>query len=386
MKKLTWAMAALLACPLTPAIAQETIKIGVVQALTGPGASYGQDALAGIRLAVEDINGTGGVGGKKLELVVRDDEGNPAKGKQMAEQLVYRDNVLALLANTLTTPNLASQDVTAPAGVPHIVAGTTSNIVCNAKGEGNRPCPANVFRLAILNSWQGKKIADYVAETIKAKTVAILHDSTEYGQDGFKMLSGPLKARGIEIVYTGTFGFGEKNFKPHILKVKESGAEAILTWTLDFLVAQIALARAEAGLTLPLLASSATTTFGYRDLAKDAANGTLIVDGMKPVMVNPTTAQKALIDRYAKEAKRDPAAGIQYWTLTYYDAVHWLADAIGKAGPDRKAIVAALGTSHASFTGKGTGVDYKFTAEERNGRDPGSVVMTKVANGQLVEP
>jgi branched-chain amino acid transport system substrate-binding protein len=365
----------------------QTIRIGTLQALTGPGASYGQDAVAGMRLAIEEINAAGGIGGRRLELVTRDDEGRPPRGRQLAEQLVYRDNVAVLFANTLTTPNLASQEVTTPAGVPHVVAGTTSDVVCTPRGAHERPCPANVFRLAILNSWQGKALADYVADTLRLRRVAVLHDSTEYGQDGWRMLSEPLRARGIEIVYTGTFGFGERNFRPHMLRIQEARADAILTWTLDFLVAQIAIARSEAGLAaLPLLGSSATTTFAYRELGREAAEGTLIVDGMPPVMPNPSPVQAQIIERSAREANRDARLGVQYWTLTYYDAMHWVAAVMRDVGTDRQAIIRAMGTTHGSFTGRGTGAPYRFTTEERNGRDPGSTVMVQIRSGQIVRP
>jgi branched-chain amino acid transport system substrate-binding protein len=366
------------------ALAAETIKIGTVQALSGPGASYGRDALAGLELAIEEINAAGGIKGAKVELVVRDDEGNPPKGKQLVQQLIYRDKVSAFFGNTLTTPNLASLEVTVPAGIPHLIAGTTSDVVCNMAGATEKPCPKNVVRLAILNSWQAKAIVDHVVTRLGAKKVAILHDSTEYGQDGHHMLSGPLKAAGVEVVYTGTFDFGEKNFKPHMLKIQDSGAQAILTWTLDFLVAQIAIARKDAGLTQPLLASSATTTFAYRELAKAAADGTLIADGMAPIVANPTPKQKELLEKYAAKTKRDPKAGIQYWTLTYYDAMHMLAKAIAENGTDKDKLTAAL--AKAQFTGPGTNVTYAFSEKERNGRDPNSIVMVEVRDGSLVPP
>lgn len=378
---------ALVACGLFAAAgaaqAQNTIKIGMNGALTGPCASLGKDALHGLELAVEEINVKGGVKGSKIELLVKDDECKPPLALQWAKQFVDRDNVVAYFPSTNTTPNLASMQATVPAGVPHIIAGTTSDVVCPPAG-GAKACDANVIRLSILNSWQAAAILDFVQNNLKAQKIALLHDSAEYGQDGGKRLSEEMAKRGIKPVYVGTFEMAEKNFKPQLSKVKEAGADVIVTWTLDSVVAQLALQKKEVGLDAPMIGTNALTGVPLRTLGKDAVEGLYMADGMTSAVQTTNPALKTLMQRYQQKYKTDAKYGISYFTVTYYDAMHLLARTIEKVGTDRAAIAKALASS-----GKSSGIvaEYDFSPSKRNGRDPATAVkVVQVKDGALVNP
>jgi branched-chain amino acid transport system substrate-binding protein len=363
--------------------AQNTIKVGMNGALTGPCASLGKDALHGLELAVDEINARGGVKGRKIELLVKDDECKPPMALQWAKQFVDRDNVVAYFPSTNTTPNLASLQATVPAGVPHIIAGTTSDVLCPPAGSA-KPCDANVVRLSILNSWQATAIVDFVQNHLKSQKIALLHDSAEYGQDGGKRLNEEMAKRGIKPVYVGTFEMAEKNFKPHLTKVKEAGADVIVTWTLDFVVAQLALQKKELGLTQPLIGTNALTGVPMRTLGKEAVEGIYMTDGMTSAVQSSDPALKALMQKYQQKYKTEARHGISYFTVTYYDAMHLLARTMEQSGTDRAAIANALANS-----GKSNGVvaEYEFSPSKRNGRDPStSVKVVRVKDGALVNP
>ena len=365
-------------------LAADTIKIGMTGALSGPAAVLGLDAKAGLEMAIEDINNNGGINGKTVELIAKDDQGEPPKAANFAKQLVYRDEIVAFFPSTMTTPNLASQKITQRAGIPHIIAGTTSNLVCPTREE-NQPCPENTFRLSITNSWQAEALVNFTLDELKANKVAIIYDVTEYGQDGREKLEHALKGHGVEPVYVDSFNFGAMNFKPLLAKAKEAGAQAILTWTLDFAVARLAIEKKELGYNdIAVLGSSAITGGALRTLGKDAVEGVYIADGMPPVAGSDDAKLNAFVKRYQKTYESDPKFGVPFWTITYYDAMHWLAQKIEEVGTDKSTLTDAL-----MNTGdwSGVNVDYEILPDKRNGRDATTAIsIVKVENGELVNP
>jgi branched-chain amino acid transport system substrate-binding protein len=361
--------------------AQDTIKVGMNGALTGPCSVLGKDALAGVELALEEINGAGGIKGKKIELLVKDDECKPPVALNWAKQFVEKDRVVAYIPSTNTTPNLTSLQVTVPAGVPHIIAGTTSDVVCPPAG-GSKACDSNVIRLSILNSWQADAIVKFVLDKQQAKKVALMYDSTEYGQDGSKLLLAALEKRGVKPVYAGTFELAEKNFKPYLTRAKEAGADMILTWTLDFVVAQIAIQKKELGMgDVKMIGSSAITGGALRTLGKEAVEGVYMADGMPAANQSSDPKLKELMTRYQKKYGVDPKMAIPYWTTTYYDAMHLLARKLNEVGPDRAALAKALSNAG---TFPGTQVTYSVSPDKRNGRSPDGVYIVQVKDGALV--
>ena len=134
MKKFKLVMSVLLTVGLVMssglATAADPIKLGMTGALSGPGGDLGLDALHGMEMAVNDINDAGGINGHPLKIISRDDQYDPSKAVTFAKELVFKDNVVAFFPSTATTPNVASEQVTLPAKVPHLIAGTTSDIVC----------------------------------------------------------------------------------------------------------------------------------------------------------------------------------------------------------------------------------------------------------------
>jgi branched-chain amino acid transport system substrate-binding protein len=360
--------------------AAEPIKFGMTGALSGPGASLGLDALHGMEMAVKDINARGGINGHLIEIVSRDDEYDPSKALTFAKEMVYKEGVVVFFPSTATTPNLASEQVTLPSHVPHIIAGTTSDIVCP---EGR--CDPYAFRLSILNSWQAKKLAAFAVDKLKAKKIAIMYDSTEYGQDGRSMLVPELARLGITPIYEGSLNLGDVDFTAHLTKINSLGANAIITWTLGAEVAHIALDKKKLGYgRIPLLGSEAITMAELRNLAKEAANGIYIADRMRAAYSDPNPKVKEFMNRYLKEYKTDPKMGVPSWTITYYDAVNWVAQAIQKVGSDRTRVRDALENS-GTFVGV-TGIKYTFGRNKHNGRGPEAVEMVMVKDGKLVDP
>lgn len=360
--------------------AEEPIKIGMTGALSGPGSDLGLDALRGMEMAVNDINGGGGIEGRPLKIISRDDQYDPSRAVTFAKDLVFKEKVVAFFPSTATTPNLASEQVTLPNNVPHLIAGTTSDIVCPV-GEFH----PYAFRLSILNSWQGIALAEFAVNKVGAQKIALLYDNTEYGKDGRKMLMPPLEKLGIKPVYEGTFGLGDVNFTAQVKGAKDAGAQAVITWSLGAEVARIALEMKKQNYDVPLLGSEAITMANFRSLAGEAAEGTYIADRMRAAYSDPNPKVKIFMNRYLETYETDPKMAVPSWTITYYDSVMWLAEALNKVGPDRKKLRDALEQS-GTFAGV-TGIEYSFGPDKHNGRSgPDAVHIVMVKDGKLVDP
>ena len=384
MKKLKLVMSVLVTVGLVMAsgfaIAADSIKIGMTGALSGPGSDLGLDALHGMEMAVKDINSAGGINGRPLEIISRDDQYDPSKAVTFANELVFKENVVAFFPSTATTPDLASEQVTLPAKVPTIIAGTTSDVVCPV-GKFD----PYAFRLAILNSWQGMALATFAADTIKAKKIALLYDNTEYGKDGRAMLLPSLEKYGLKPVYEGTFSLGDLNLTAQVKGAKDAGADCVITWSLGAEVARIVLEMKKQKYDVPVLGSEAITMADFRTLAGNASDGTYISDRMRAAYSDPNPKVKEFMKRYLEAYKKDPNMAVPSWTITYYDAVMWLGQALKQVGPDRAKIRDALENS-GTFVGA-TGIKYTFSASEHNGRNPDEAVhVVMVKNGRLVDP
>jgi branched-chain amino acid transport system substrate-binding protein len=195
MKKFAWVVFGILflaSWGVAPSWAKD-ILIGLDGPLSGPAASFGLDAINAVNMAVDEINAAGGINGDKLKVIAKDSMTDPTKARANAEELVYKDGVAAFFASTLTTNNLASLEVTTKGKVPHIIAGTTSDVVCPSEAG---KCNPYVFRLPILNSWQVEKLAIYAVKNLGAKKIALMYDATAYGLDGKKNLEAGLAKMG----------------------------------------------------------------------------------------------------------------------------------------------------------------------------------------------
>jgi branched-chain amino acid transport system substrate-binding protein len=373
-------LAVLLGLGASPALAKD-ILIGLDGPLSGPAASFGLDAINAVNLAVDEINAAGGINGNKLKIIAKDSMQDPTKARANAEELIFKDGVVAFFASTLTTNNLASLEVTTKAKVPHIVAGTTSDVVCPAEiGK----CNPYVFRLPILNSWQAERLAIYAVKNLKAKKIALMYDATGYGLDGKKNLEAAMTKTGDKIAIAETFNMTDMDFTPQLQRIRDAKADAIITWTLGVQVARIVQSMKRLNLDVPVLGSEAITEAGFRNLAGAAADGVYIADRMPAAYDSKDPKVQAFLKKWREKTKMDEKLAVPSWSVSYYDAVYWLAEALRKSGPDREKLKEALENS--TYTGV-TGVKYTFTPQRHNGRGgPDDVAIVQVKAGALVTP
>ena len=237
--KLKLAMTAVAVFLSGAAFAADPIKIGLSGPFTGGSSSMGVSMRDGVKLAVDEINKAGGVMGRKIALVERDDEAKNELGVQIAQELVNKENVVASVGFINTGVALAAQRFFQEAEIPVFNNVATGSVI--AKQFMPPEHKANyIFRNAANDTIQSAMIANEAVKRQGFKKPAILADSTNYGQLGKTDLTTALAKSGVTPVATEKFNIGDTDMTSQLLKAKEAGADVILTYAIGPELAQIA--------------------------------------------------------------------------------------------------------------------------------------------------
>jgi branched-chain amino acid transport system substrate-binding protein len=318
------------------AMAADPIKIGVSGPFTGGSAPMGVSMRDGVRLAVAEINAKGGVLGRQLQMVERDDEAKPERGVQIAQELINKEHVAATVGYINTGVALASQRFYQQAKIPVMNNVATGSIV--TKQFANQP-ENFVFRNSANDTIQSTMIAE---EAIRRgfKKPAILADSTNYGQLGREDLEKVLASKSVKPVSVEKYNIGDVDMTAQLLRAKQAGADVVLTYGIGPELAQIANGMQKLGWKVPIVGSWTLAMANFIDNAGANGNGTRMP---QTFIQNPDTPKrKAFIDAYVKAYNppngRMPSA---VSAAQGYDSIYLLAAAIQQAGSTEGPKIAA---------------------------------------------
>jgi branched-chain amino acid transport system substrate-binding protein len=203
--------------------AQETIRIGLVTALSGQSARAGEAITRGLTVAIEEINAKGGLlGGRKLELVRRDDEGNPAKGVVAARELIFKEKVAVLFGGLDTPVSMAIVPIANQEKVPFMgpwAAGTPIT-----KNGAN---PNYAFRVSAVDEIVNKAMLQYAQKTFKATKPAMILVNNSWGESNEKGLTAALAAQKMQAVGIEKFEANDVDVVPQLTKLKGQGADVL---------------------------------------------------------------------------------------------------------------------------------------------------------------
>jgi len=331
-------LAAALLAGLSTAQAAEPIKIGVAGPFTGGSSSMGVSMRDGVRLAAKEINAAGGVLGRQIELVERDDEAKNERGVQIAQELINREKVTATVGYINTGVALASQRFYQQAKIPVMNNVATGSLVTHQ--FDNQP-ENYVFRNAANDSIQAPMIVEEVVRR-GFKKVAILADSTNYGQLGQKDLVAALEKKGMTAVANEKFNIGDVDMTAQLLKAKAAGADAVLTYGIGPELAQIANGMTKIGWKVPMVGSWTLSMANYIDNAGPGGEGARMP---QTFIQEPTNSKRqsfiiSFIKNFSPKGGRmdSPVSAAQG-----YDSIYLLAAAIKQAGStDGPKVKAAL--------------------------------------------
>jgi branched-chain amino acid transport system substrate-binding protein len=347
-----------------PAAAQskEPIKIGAVLSLTGPGAGLGQSERNGILLAEKAINAAGGVKGRALQVLIEDDGSKADIAKSKAENLVFNEKVKAILGPSLTASTGAVAAITN--------AQSMAQLAMTGLGPPIELTYKNLFHMLPPQTLNAKAMLEYATKALKAKKVGVLHDSG-YGQLVTNALKDQAAGYGVEFVAIEKFEVGATDVSTQAAKVRAANPEVVFviaTNPIPFRNAR------QMRIAQPIVSAIGSSAYQYVNGMGEFADDIVFPEFV--VGEDPLPHQADFVNRYRKAYDALP----KNYEAAGWDALHVLARALEKAGPDAspEAIASAIRGPH-----KGVFATYNFGAQDMTGIELSSYVYSKLVQGKF---
>ncbi|QCO06344.1 ABC transporter substrate-binding protein [Azospirillum argentinense] len=360
------------------ATAQDTIKIGMTSALTGPYNEYGEGGRRGVELAIEKWNAKGGINGKKVELaMLLDDQLVPDRAVQNMRRLLDNKELVAIIGPAGSGPTLAVIEMAAADGRPYMNPVAQTPTVTYPDGGKPRP---NVFSFALQNDVESMVLGRYVANQFKKP--GLVHESTAYGVSGADMIAKELKAAGGAAVATETYNQRAQDVTAQIARLQRAGADVVVCVGLGADLAVIRRTMARLNFNVPLVASNGALSIPYQEAAGDLVTGTrgsmVYVFGeetLNPAAQGFADAYKAKYgtDRWWGNDPQRPQIFMSLSVSNAYDAADVLFEGIKRANStDPKAIATAIEGIQGL---RGVNATYSFSATKHHAIAPEDVAI-----------
>jgi branched-chain amino acid transport system substrate-binding protein len=344
------------------------LRIGMVLPVTGPAADSGKYALTGAKIALDRVNKAGGILSRQVELATEDDQTTNPGAVLAFSKLAAQPDIVAFLGSIRSTQNHAMAPDILKTGKPVCFGGTDPTLT-----KLGNPW---LFRFRPNDSYSGRVIASYGAETLGKKNWAVVHSTDAFGTGGSKALTEALGKAGANVAIDQGYPNQSQDFTPVVLAIKSSGAEIIGSYfTFDNDLAIFARQLRQLGVTIPWVGSASIVVAGAVKLAGPALYGTY---GVADYAMDSSPEAKEFARLYGA-VSNIPPDNYGSWT---YDAIGVLCAAIAKAGdtdPDkiRAAILSTKGYKGAegeyNFDQFGDGLHgYNIVRNEK-----GSIVFDK---------
>jgi branched-chain amino acid transport system substrate-binding protein len=295
------------------------IKVGVYLDLSGQTSSFGQSTKNGIEMARDEINNAGGINGRKIELVIEDEQGEPGKVTTVVTKLLRQDQVQALLGEVASTNSLTAAPKAQEAHVPMITPSSTNPEVTK-KGD-------YIFRVCFIDPFQGEVMAKFAATTLKAKRAAILSDfNSDYSKGLTQFFKQSFTKLGGTIVDEKSYTQSDRDFSSQLTAIRASNPDVIYVPGYYGQVGVIAKQARQQGINVPILGGDGWDAPQLWELGGDALKNTYIsnhysIDDPSPLIQKFVADYKA---RYGINPDALAALG--------YDAMRVLGDALKRAG------------------------------------------------------
>ena len=357
--------------------AANTLRIGVIGPFTGPSADFGVPMANGIQLAVDEINAVGGYLGRKLEIVRKDDQADPAQGLKASQELIS-EKVIATIGFCNTGVAAKSLEVYQTNKAPLIIPCATGTPL-TAKYPA---AESYIFRTSAKDSLQ----APFVVQDILARgwdKVAVFADTSGYGEAGLQDVEKALAAAKQKPVYVARFPLGVKNLSAELSTARAAGANVIFSYTVGTENAVIALGRQAMGWKVPQVGAWTLSFPFFIDGGKEAAEGSLTA---QTFIAEPSNERRSsFLTSYARKfsVKKIP---VPMAAAQGYDAVYLLLHALFSirdgqfTGP---AIKVALEGKNRTYYGVVATYEQAFSRDDKDAITQNMLVMGMVKNGAV---
>ena len=348
------------------AFAQDVIKIANIVELSGGGATAGTNFKNGVELAVREINANGGILGKKIQTTTADTQSNPGVAKGLTQKAID-DNVFAIFGPVFSGSIMVSMAESRRAEVPNFTGGEAASIT----EQGN----PYVFRTSFTQATAMPKVARYISEQAKIKSIAVIYVNNDFGKGGMDSIRKALANSPTKILSEISTEPGQVDFSAAVLRAKQSNADAVFAYSNEEESARLLRELRKQGWTKPIIGETTLTGQKVIELAGDAANGAIAHVGL--TVDAPVPAIRAFKAKFEKEYKYIS----DHNGMKGYSGVYVLKAAIEKAGKlDRKAVAEAMkglkvntdkypgALMYTEFDNKGDLDRMSFMVEVKNGK------------------
>src|SRR5215475_14469248 len=278
----------------------QDIKLGFNGDLSAsPSALSGQAATLGLQAAIDDVNAAGGVLGKKISLVVRDDVSQPPKSIQNMSDLIDNEKVVAVFGPTNSGNAMAWKHIPNQKKIPVIGNVGSGTDITKPMGAG---ADNYMFRVSMVDREQVAALMAYVKKNgATSKVVGLLAETTGYGQGGLKDMQEIAEMQGIKPAAVERFGVGDTDMTSQLNKMKAAGVDTVVVWAQGTPIAQLVRSMEKINYFPLVLSSWAADNITFYDAAgKTLAEKPLF---MRTVSENRTPAQQKLFDRIGSQLK-----------------------------------------------------------------------------------
>ena len=373
-RSIVLAAAALFTSALTPALAQ-SFKVGSVLSVTGPAAFLGEDMKAAMELAIDEINNKGGIDGRKIEWFFYDAESQTQKGLNATRRLLTQDNVEMIVGGgNMSGMALAMLQLTEKAQLPFLSTEGSMQIV-NPVDERRW-----TFKSTADDDQVMERLADYFAKR-GIKKVALLADSSGFGQSATEQMKKVASARGLDVSYE-SFNPQDTDLTPQLSKLKGMAPQAIICWTVTPAGVVFLKQAKSLGIDAQLIHSYGFVDQRYMELAGDAAKDVLLVSQKfivgEDLPDSDSGKQKilAVTKAFEQRFKRRP----NVFAGQTYDAIYLARIALEKGATDRAKVRDAL---QGIKSYQGVGGVFTFGPQRHSGLSKNDLVLVKYEGGRF---
>ncbi|HXM79947.1 MAG TPA: ABC transporter substrate-binding protein [Thermoanaerobaculia bacterium] len=308
-----------LSCGAEKPTATQSIEIGFFGALTGPQATFALSGRNGAKLAIEEINRSGGVLGKKLELLIEDDRNEPSEAASAVSKLITQNHVVALIGENASSRSLAAAPIAQSYQVP-MVSPSSTNVEVTKKGD-------YIFRVCFIDPNQGKALALFARQTLHAQTAATLIDSkSDYSVGLAQAFRTEFTAQGGTIIAELKYAEGDSDFHAQLTAIQAKRPDVLFVPGYYTDAGLIARQARGLGIQATLLGADGWDSPKLVEIGGAAVDGAYFSNHYS--VDDPSPAVRTFVDAFQKAygAEPDSIAALSY------DAARLVADAIRRAG------------------------------------------------------
>ena len=364
--------------------AQEPIKIGHVAALSGGSAQSGEAITRGLSLAIEEINASGGIlGGRKIELLQRDDESVPPKGVVAARELISKEKVVAIFGGIDSPVALATVPIVNKEKVPYIAVWAAGTGITRNGAE-----PNFVFRVSAVDVLVDVKLLDYANKKFGSTKPGLLLVNNPWGASNETGLFEAAKTNaGLHIVGVEKFENADVDMTAQLTRLKEKGADTVIIVGNAAPGAQLMKSRERMGWTVPIVSHWGISGGRFPELAGPTAGDAHFVQTYSFFGKQGTVGERVLaaLKKKYPQIKGPEDIFSPVGTANAYDAMHLLVQAIAQAGStDGDKIRDALENLSGKYEGLIKTYDHPFSKTEHDALGPGDYIMVRYEGEKIV--